>query len=344
MLNSALKIKAGRSRARTWVPVALALAACALLVACGSDSNKDAAGNASAGDSGSKLIIATMGFPCSLNDFAKSLCAGFDAGEKALPDGFTFQLKTGTDFADQTAYNNLIQTSTQLDPGGLIVFPGGPSAQVPVLKQACAKDVKVIMIDLPIEGLGDCQSSYIAANHRQLGEDVGTWLVDHPPASKEVGIVTFPSGQAAGLDDRVDGFKEVVEAAGFKVVATVPTDLSVDKTRTQVTNMLTAHPNLGAILSSNDQMGYGTAQAVEHSGNSKVIQLTIDGALDAVQRIVDGDLAADVAQDPYFAGKQSVLAMAKLLQGERIPAKRYEPMQVVDASNAKAYLAAGGLK
>jgi ABC-type sugar transport system substrate-binding protein len=337
MLQAGSKAPLLGVRARRWAAVAIAAAVLSVtLGACG--------GSSSSGGSGdSKLIVATMGFPCSLNDFAKSLCAGFRSGSQSLPDGFRFELKTGTDYADQTAYNNLIQTSTELGPAGMIVFPSGPAAQLPVLKQACARKVKLIIIDNPVNGLGDCQDGYIAANNRKLGEDVGRWLVAHPPASREVGIVTFAPGQDTTMDERTEGFKQVVEEAGYDVVAVVTTDLGLERTRTQVTNMLTAHPKLGAILSANDQIGYGTEQAVAHSGNRQVVQLTIDGALDAVKRIVAGDLAADAAQSPYFAGRQSVLDMARLLQGDSIPATRDEETKVVDKTNAKEFLAAGGL-
>jgi ribose transport system substrate-binding protein len=337
-VNPAFNAKARLSRALTRALILIAIGATAPLAACGGDSG------AAAGDGAkSQLIVATMGFPCSLNDFAESLCAGFKDGEKELPDGFRFQLKTGTDFADVSGYNNLIQTSLQLEPGGMIVFPGGPAAQVPVLKQACAKQVELIIIDNPVSGLGDCQSGYIAADHRKLGEDVGKWLVAHAPAAKQVGIVTLPPGQVSSNDDRVKGFKAAVEAAGFKVVATVVTDLTQDKTRTLVTNMLTAHPQIGAVFSANDQMGYGTAEAVKASGRSQIKQLTVDGALDAVKRIPDG-LAATAAQAPYFAGRESVLNMAKLLQGESITPVVNEPSQVVDRQNVEAYIAAGGMR
>jgi ribose transport system substrate-binding protein len=332
--------KTGVSRALSRTLALVAVIAVSLVVAaCGSDSASK--GGTTAG--GSQLIVATMGFPCSLNDFAKALCNGFQAGERTLPAGWRFELKTGTDYSDQTAYNNLIQTSMQLNPGGMIVFPGGSSAQVPVLKQGCAEGIKVITVDGTIDGLGKCQSSSVAANHRRLGEDLGRWLVAHPPENKDVGVVTFPPGQAYGLDERVAGFKSVVEPAGFKVVATVLTDLSVDRTRTQVTNMLTAHPTLGVILSANDQMGYGTAQAVAHSGSKEVMQLSIDGALDSVRRIVAGTLAANAAQNPYFAGKQTVIEMVKLLQGTTIPKLIEEPTKVVDRTNAEQYIAEGGL-
>lgn len=289
----------------------------------------------------SKLIVAAIGFPCGLNDFAKALCQGFDAGKAELPQGYTFELKTGLDFADNNALNDLIETSQQLNPAGIIIFPGGSAAQVPVARRACKAGIKIIIIDNPVVGLGDCQSGYIAADNYQLGVSLGDWLIAHPPTSKEVGIVTLQPGQYASTDDRVKGFTDKIEPAGFKVVATVPTDFSLDKTRTEVTNMLTAHPNLGAIMSANDQLGTGTAQAVR---DAKIVQLTIDGSVDAVKRIPKGGLNADASQFPYDEARLAIVNMAKLLNGETIPPQIITKSIVVDASNAEAYIAGGGMQ
>jgi ribose transport system substrate-binding protein len=288
-----------------------------------------------------KLIVATIGFPCGLNDFTKVLCQGFDAGKAQLPAGYTFQLKSGLDFADNDALNNIIDTTTQLNPAGMIIFPGGAAAQVPAAKRACKAGVKIFIIDNPVVGLGDCQAAYIAADNYQLGVSLGQWLVAHPPASKEVGIVTLQPGQYASTDARVKGFEDAIKSAGFTVDAVVPTDFSLDKTRTAVTNLMTAHPNLGTIMSSNDQMGTGTAQAV---GTAKIVQLTIDGSLDAVKRIAKGGLTADATQFPFDEARLAIVNMAKLLSGETVPAQIYTKSIVVDASNADAYIAAGGMQ
>jgi ribose transport system substrate-binding protein len=338
-----LNVKAAVRPARRWAVSAIAVAATLIVAACGGTSESDNRDSTSTGSSrpGSKLIVAGLSYPCGLNDYARHLCAGFAAGQKQLPPGFRFKLTTGVDFADQTAFNNLIQTSLQLKPAGVIVFPDGPAAQVPVLKQACAKNVRIIIIDNPVTGLGKCQSTFIGPNNYQLGAQTAEWLIRHPPLSKEVGVVSLPPGATASTDERVKGFTKTIEAAGYRVVASVSTDLTLAKTRTQVTNMLTAHPKLSAIFSSGDQMGYGTAQAVKN--NPGIKQLTIDGALDAVKRIPRG-LSADVAQHPFWLGEQSVLYMAKVLQGQTVPQFIPEPTKVIDESNVKAYLEAGGLR
>jgi ABC-type sugar transport system substrate-binding protein len=338
-----MKVRASTRRRSGWALGAIAVAATLTLAACGSsnDSGKSTSTSSAAGQTGSKLIIFGLSFPCGLNDYATNLCKGVKAAASNLPAGYKVEIKTGINYGDTVAYNSLIQNSLQLNPAGLIIFPNGPAAQVPILKQACAKGVKVIIIDSPATGL-KCQSSFIGANHHQLGVMDGKWLVDHPSSSKEVGIVSLPPGQYASNDARVKGFTTTVTAAGYKVVATAITDLSLDTTRTQVTNMVTAHPKLGAVFSANGPMGQGTAQALK--GNRKVLQLSLDGFIDDVRMIVKGDLSANAAQNPYRMGKLAVEYMAKVIQGQKVPPLTYTPAALVDKTNAKEYIATGGLR
>ncbi|OLT14303.1 hypothetical protein BJF78_02275 [Pseudonocardia sp. CNS-139] len=301
-----------------------------------------AAARASRGGAGEpRLIVFALSFPCQLNDYATRLCDGVNDAAAGLPPGFRVEIKTGVNYGDNVAFNNLIQTSTQLGPAGLIVFPSGPAAQTPVLNQACARGIAVIVIDSPADGVS-CQSSFIGADHAQLGRLAGQWLVDNPAPTREVGVVALPPGQYTSNDDRVRGFTETVEAAGYAVVATVTTDLSLDSTRRGVTNMVTAHPDLGAIFSANSQIGQGTSQALRDDG--QVVQLTADGALTNVPSILDGTISADAAQDPYGMGRTSVEYMVRVVQGQPVPATTYTRAEIVDAANAPAYLEAGGLR
>lgn len=323
------------SRAWTAVAVAAALVGGLALTGCSAPNQ-----TGSASGSGNKLIVAMMGFPCGLNSFATALCKGFDSARDKLPAGYDLQVKTGTDYSDNTGYNNLIRTTLQLKPAGIIVFPGGAAAQAPVLKQACDQGVKVIVIDTPIQGV-DCQSSFIGANHKQLGIDIAKWLIDNPPATKKVGVVSLPPGQTPSNDARVKGFTDTITAAGYEVAATAVTDLSLDKTRTEVTNMLTAHPDISAVLSANDAMGDGAAQAIT---NPTIVQISIDGSLSSVARIKDGSLKADIAQDPFGVGQLSVQTMADAVQGKKVSAEVYSDSLVVDSKNVDDYIKAGGVK
>lgn len=300
-----------------------------VLAACGSSSSKPGTSSASS-KGGSKLIILALSFPCSLVPGTQLVCNGAEAAK--LPPGYKLKIKTGVNYADNQAFNNLIQTSLQLRPAGLIVFPAGPAAQTPVLNQACDQGVKVVVLDSPATGV-KCQASLVGADHFKLGEIMGQWLAKHPAASKQVGIVTQPPGEYASTDNRVKGFAHAAEAAGYQVVATAITNLSLDQTRTEVTNMMTAHPEIGAVFSANGPMGAGTAQALRN--NRQVTQLTLDFDPANVMPLLNGSLGAVGDQHPYEEGVLAVETMVKVLQGEKVPANVHTPLTVVDKTNAK---------
>jgi ribose transport system substrate-binding protein len=340
MPKSAMPTTIRTFRSRRRALGALIIAIGLVLTACSSTnpSNSDAAG------SGPKLILFELSFPCGLNSYASRLCAGVSAEAKKLPAGFKVEIKTGVNYADVTAYNSLIQTSTQLHPAGMILFVNGPAAQTPFINQACAQGIKMILIDSPATGVKPgCQSSFIGADHYQLGVEDARWLLAHAPAngSKQVGIVTQPPGEYASTDARVRGFTQTATAAGYQVVATAVTNLSLDTTRTEVTNMITAHPDLGAIFSANGAMGDGTEQALKN--NHRIMQLTLDGFLNDIPSVINGTISADAAQDPYAEGKMAVNYMTEVIQGKKVPPLTYTPSEVVTKENAQVYLSAGGM-
>jgi ribose transport system substrate-binding protein len=337
-------MNAGGRRAGSWAPAVIAVAASFLIAACGSTSSPKGSTSASGGSShtGSKLILFELPFPCDLNDYAHQLCAGATDEGKELPRGYKLQIKTGINYTDVPAFNSLIQTSLQLNPDGLIIFPNGAAAQVPVLNQACNKGVKIIFVDSePTSGVS-CRSSKVSANDYLMGVEEAKWLLAHPPKSKQVAIVSQQPGSFASNDARVKGFTETIKPAGYEIAATVATTNDLNQTRSLVTNMLTAHPNVGAIFSANGPMGNGTERALK--GNRRVVHVTMDGNLSDMPSIEKGTVAANTAQNPYQIGTLSVRYMAKVIQGQKVRKTVYTSLSVIDKTNVEEYVAAGGMR
>jgi ribose transport system substrate-binding protein len=313
----------GDSRRWSTILVAAVLAVpLSLLTACGAGS--------SATSTGDKLLVLAMPFPCGLNEGTAAMCAGAKQAEPNLPKGYKLDIVTGVDFGDVQAFNNLLQTTLQRHPAGLIVFPNGPAAQTPILNRACDQGVKIVIMDSPAEGI-KCQGSLVGADHHELGAIVGKWMVQHPPATKEVGIVTQPKGQFASTDARIAGFEEAVKNAGYTVAAEVTTDMSLDKTRSQVTNMLTAHPKISAIFSGNGPMGQGTMQAL--ASRKDIEQLTLDFDTTNVEPLKSGVLSAVGNQNPVEQGKLAVETLVKLVQGQKVEKHVTTDLSVVDQAN-----------
>jgi ABC-type sugar transport system substrate-binding protein len=158
-------------------------------------------------------------------------------------------------------------------------------------------------------------------------------MLDNPPANKEVAVVTQPPGEFVSTDNRVKGFEETVEAAGYDVVATGITNLELDKTRTQVTNILTAHPDISAIYSANGPMGQGTTEALK--GDDQVMQLTLDFIPEDVTKLLDGTVSAIGNQHPEEEGRLAVETMADVIQGKKVAEEINTKATVVEKANAK---------
>lgn len=317
-----------RRGARLLTLWAVALAAGLVLAACGSGGGSG--GNDGSGGGDPKLIMLGMSFPCNLVEVIAATCDGARAAAEDLPPGYELEIVTGKEVGDNVAFNNLIQTNLLKNPAGMIIFPAGPAAQTPILNKACDQGVEVIILDSPAQGV-KCQAALVGADHHQLGARVGEWLVDNPAPSKEVGVVTQPPGTFESTDDRVEGFMDAVEVDGYEVVATVNTDLTLDKTRTQVTNMLSAHPNIGAIFSANGPIGSGTTAALK--GNDSVDQLTVDFEGANIANIESGAVDAVGHQHPFDMGYLAVKNMVKVLEGEEVPKEIFTKVAVVDKTN-----------
>jgi ribose transport system substrate-binding protein len=269
------------------------------------------------------------------------MCNGVKAAAKQFPAGYTVQIKTAVNYNDQQSFNNLVQTSLQLHPAGILAFANGAAAQTPYLNQGCGQGVKVIWLDTAGMGV-KCQVSFVTAPNYQMGAADAHYLIAHPPknGSKQVIVVSQQPGLFNSNDQRVAGFEKTVKAGGYQVVQTVITTNDLTQTRTGVTNALTAHPNAGAVFSANGPIGDGAEEALRN--NHSIVQLTLDGDATDIPAVLNGTVAADTAQSPYEDGFVGAQLMVKAIQGQAVAAQVHTPIKVIDKANAQAYLSAGG--
>jgi ABC-type sugar transport system substrate-binding protein len=294
---------------------------------------------ATAASSG-KLFIMEFPFACGLNQYAQDLCQGATAEARDLPAGDKFEIKTGTNYEDTSAFNSIIQTSLQLHPSGLIIFPNGTAAQTPVLNQGCSQGVNVIFVDSSANGV-KCEKSFVTVSAYEEGELDGEYLVAHPPSpnSKQVAVVEQQPGLFSSNDLRVKGFEQTVEKAGYKVVASVVGSNEVSQTRGLVATMYEAHPNLAGVFSANPYLGDGTELGLK--GDKGVVQTMIGGLKADMPAIENGTVGANAADDPYAEGVYAVKYLLDLSEGKSVPKTHLVPTEVITKANVHQYLKAG---
>ena len=203
---------------------------------------------------------------------------------------------------------------------GIIVSPLDGSAVLPALQKAKDAGVPVFLVDQPIAaGNEDLYETLIATDNVNAGRELATYLVttmDDPEL--KVAIIEGAPGSVAG-DDRLTGFVEGLASGGIEPVASATGEWDNAKALAAMENILTANPDLQAVLSASDVMVDGILQALAGAGKDDVAVLAIDGSTVGIQGVLDGKLLADNTQDPMAMGSMAAEFAIGMANGEIEP-------------------------
>jgi ABC-type sugar transport system substrate-binding protein len=275
---------------------------------------------------------------CGTSDYWQSICDGWTKAGEALGPGYTVEIEH-MPFGDLAQFLSLVSTVVGTNPDGIAVIPYGQDAMVPVLTEADEAGIKVVILDNDVPGFAN-RISFIATDNKLAGATAAEWLLSQPLSSKQIAGLTQPPGQAQSVDDRLAGFKEVVESAGYEMVVEVPTaGCDAAEGRSATENILQGYPDVTAIFSLCDLGGIGAAQALVAADRTDIFALGVDAQPTAVRLILeDQGYDASAAQFPLKMGRIAVETLRDALAGKTVPGWIDTGTQVITAENAAAYL------
>jgi ribose transport system substrate-binding protein len=218
--------------------------------------------------------------------------------------------------AQVSQVNDLV--TKQVD--AMIVNPIDGAAVVPALQKAKAAKIPVVTVDSPVApGNEALYETFIATDNVKAGRDLATHLVENiGKDSPKVAVIEGAPGSIAG-DDRKKGFLEGLETKGVKPVASASGEWENAKALAAMENILTAHPDLDAVLSASDVMVDGILQALAGAQKTGVHVYSIDGSKVGIQGVLDGKITADNTQDPTRMGELAAENAVGLAKGDIKP-------------------------
>lgn len=304
-----------------------------LLSACSSAPGDDSSGSGE----GDKPSIAAI-FMALNSDYWHMIEAGCINGGRDF--GFDVRPMGPTAETDVTGQISMIEDQIAAGVDGIILAPCEPKAVVPVLEKAKEKGIPVVMIDGDLEEENqDLRATFIGSSEYEAGQQVGEYIVENFEPC-DIAIVRGVAG-ATSHTARQDGCKEIVEAAGFKVVTIQPADSERGKAVNVTENILESSPDVKIIYATNDEMALGAYQAVEGKQmQDDVFIIGFDGSPDALKSIKEGKLDASLAQKPIDMGYKGVEAIKTLLEGGTVENRIYTPTEIIDSSNVEEFEAA----
>jgi ABC-type sugar transport system substrate-binding protein len=254
------------------------------------------------------------------DQFMKSMVQGFkDAAKKAgVPDA---NVIIGNSSNDQAKETELINTYVSQGVNGIAIAPLSPTVSMEALKQANDKGVDVALTNsggfTDVSFVTGGYMSDNTANGTAMGDAAAAYIkANNMTGQIHVGIVDYDHQKPEESKLRYDGFEAGLMEAGvdYKVVAHQSTEKQ-DTALVATADMLTANPGIQIIFACIEGGTIGAAQAVKQAGKNVAV-FGFDGSDQLSSMIINGELQAVIAQDPYGQGMAAMTDLVNFLEGK----------------------------
>lgn len=319
----------------TWMVVAVAAFA-----GCGDrPAPTDGSEAASAGKPRVALIMKSLA-----NEFFLTMERGAKAHQSQHASEYDLIANGIKDELDVARQSQIVGQMVQQGVDAIVIAPADSKALIPDCDRAMKAGIVVVNIDnkfadevlqemhikIPFVGPDNRKGARLA------GEYLATRLTAGDPVAIVEGVPTTFNAQQRKL-----GFEDAMKAAGMNIVASQSADWENEKANQVVAAMLTAHPDLKALLCANDNMALGAVAAVRAAGKSGSILIVGFDNISAVQDLVrDGTILATVDQHADQLAVYGIEYALEMLKTRNVPEDRETPVDLITAETLGAQPAA----
>lgn len=239
-----------------------------------------------------------------------------DNGASVMAEGLGLKYKwDAPDVKDNAkqieAVNNAVADNADL----ILLAANDPQAISEAVKNAKAKGVKIIYVD---SAANEPAIATLSTNNYQAGALAGQTMVDELAAagqtSGKIGIIGVNTATNSTMD-RENGFRAVLEAAGYEILTTEYKDGDAAASQESAYGFIVGNDDLVGLYGTNEGSTVGVGNAIKASGK-EIIGIGFDKS-DAIQGLLnDGSLKAAMAQNPFTMGYLGVAQAYAALNGE----------------------------
>jgi ribose transport system substrate-binding protein len=301
-----------------------------ILAGCGGSPER------AAGDGGDRPQVALI-MKSLANDFFATMADGAREHQGAHAQEYDLivnGIRNESDLSQQVA---LVEQMIARGVDAIVIAPADSRALVPVLGRAQRQGIVVVNIDNKLDEATLAQAGaaipFVGPDNRVGARLVGDELAKRLQPGEKVAILEgIPT--AFNAQQRRLGFEEAMRQAGMRVVDVQSGHWEQDRANTVAAAMLREHPDLRAILASNDNMALGAAAAVRQAGRAGQVHVVGFDNIPAVQEMLrDGRVLATADQ---HAGDLAVFGIEYALQilaGQTVPEDKETPVDLITAAN-----------
>jgi len=256
------------------------------------------------------LVLGVKGSP-----FYQALACGAQAKAKEL--GLSLTVSAPDQFAADSQIP-VVNAVAATRPAVAVVVPTDAQALISPLKQLAARGTKIVTVDQTVTDSSFVQTQIVTDNAQ--GGRLAADAIDSLLGGKgKVLVITQPPGSAA-QDARTTGFEEELKKyPGLIYLGAQYQSDDPQKAAEIVTSTLSAHSDLAAIFSTNDQGAIGALTGLRQAGAlGRVKLVAYDAATAEVNALKNGGISALIAQNPKQEGEVAMESAAKLVAGKTL--------------------------
>jgi len=207
-------------------------------------------------------------------------------------------------------FNNAVAAGADL----ILLAANDPQAIAAAIESAQAAGVIVMYVDSPANPPA---TATLLTNNLQAGVLAGQTMVDElNAAGKTEGIIGIIGVNTATVStmNRENGFRQVVEGAGFTILETEYRDGDAAASQEAAQGFIVGNEDLVGLFGTNEGSSVGVGNAIKASGR-EVVGVGFDKSDAIMELLEDGSLKASMAQNPFTMGYLGVAQAYAALNG-----------------------------
>jgi ABC-type sugar transport system substrate-binding protein len=278
------------------------------------------------------VIIQTTGIPwySAVEEGMRAAAAKYDAKVSFV----------SSDNSVVTEANN-IRDMIVKHPDVIAITPINSKSSVPAVTSAIKAGIPVVVWNNTLDS--SLPVSFVGINNLQYGIDAGKatvpYIEKHMGGKANIGTLTQPGFPI--ITQRVQGFEDqVTKLPGVHIVATAAYNGTETSAFTALREILTAHPNINLVYAPNEGATDAAVPAEQAAHlTAPIVGLDLDTTGERDLLTPGSPLKVMVTQNPYRIGYDTIKIAVEVAHHESVPKQVLVPINVITASNVKAYVA-----
>ena len=260
-----------------------------------------------------------------------------DAAKKLEPLGVNYvEQGTPEGYSNASLVLSIIETGIAQGYDAIIHHPFIPETFHETINTAA--DAGIHMIAVADDAPKSKRSGALSTDDINAGRGAGTALVEAlGETAGKIAILSAIPG-VLQLENRMKGFREVVEAAGHEVVSAEFAHSDLTRNLSTVNSQLLSHPEINAFFGVGGDHAPSIIKVLKENDRlDDVLVVGFDDDPATIQGVKDGAIAATVVQRQYLWGYGGVIYAYVLARGESIPAFTDTGFLIVNKDNVDSF-------